>query len=336
MPNTERTADDLRRGPDPRRAQRHPDVPARAARRARRDRHGPRDRGDRARAWPTRSARSAPPIEIHVMEDYGPRPMLALPPPIAAALERADVSIYAGQPKQGELAFRRALTAIIDRRQIRHAHMVSISHRIMVEAMRAELRRGGRDLVPRARPRARRRRRSSRRRRGGSRPRGDVRSRDQVAEDLRHHLDRPSGATCPGGEVLTAPARVDGVYVVDGVVGDYLCARYGDLEKNPLTVTIENSRIVDVQCDAPGPRRRLPARTRRPTRTPTASASSRSARTSRVARRHRQHPAGREAPDPPHRVRPSLLRAHRRARGGARRTSTSSAAASTSGSTTTR
>jgi len=75
--------------------------------------------------------------EVFVMEDYGVRPMLSLPAAMAAALERADVSIYAGQPKQGELAFRRELTAIIDRRQIRHAHMVSISHQIMIEAMRA-------------------------------------------------------------------------------------------------------------------------------------------------------------------------------------------------------
>src|SRR5262245_13093211 len=75
--------------------------------------------------------------ETYLMEDYGPRPMLALPPPIAAALERADVSIYAGQPKEAELASRRALTGIVDRRQIRHAHTVSISHRIMTEAMRA-------------------------------------------------------------------------------------------------------------------------------------------------------------------------------------------------------
>ena len=52
------------------------------------------------------------------MEDYGPRPMLALPPPIADGLERADVSIYAGQPKEGELAFRRALTEIINRRPL--------------------------------------------------------------------------------------------------------------------------------------------------------------------------------------------------------------------------
>jgi leucyl aminopeptidase (aminopeptidase T) len=48
--------------------------------------------------------------------------------------------------------------------------------------------------------------------------------------------------------VLTAPARVDGVYVADGVVGEYLCARYGDLAGNPLRITIENSRIVEVVC----------------------------------------------------------------------------------------
>src|SRR4029077_19357077 len=29
---------------------------------------------------------------------------------------------------------------------------------------------------------------------------------------------------------------------------DYLCARYGDLKGNPLTVTIENSRIREAHC----------------------------------------------------------------------------------------
>ena len=61
------------------------------------------------------------PCDTFIMEDYGPRPMLELPAPIRAALERTDVSIYAGQPKEGELAFRRALTQIIDRRQLEDA-----------------------------------------------------------------------------------------------------------------------------------------------------------------------------------------------------------------------
>ena len=49
--------------------------------------------------------------------------------------------------------------------------------------------------------------------------------------------------------MLTAPARVDGVYVADGVVGDYLCARYGDLKETPLSVTIEDSRIAEIRCE---------------------------------------------------------------------------------------
>jgi len=183
----------------------------------------------------------------YLMEDFGPRPMLALPAPIAAALETADVSIYAGQPKPGELAFRRALTEIIDRRKIRHAHMVSISHRIMVEAMRADFEQVDAISV-RLRDRAEKTKRIVATSPGGSRI--------EATFDPRIKWLKTSGlistskwSNLPGGEVFTSPARVDGVYVADGVVGDYLCARYGDLQKNPLSVTIENSRIVDVACD---------------------------------------------------------------------------------------
>jgi aminopeptidase len=185
-------------------------------------------------------------IEVHVMEDYGPRPMLTLPDPIAAALERADVSIYAGQPKQGELAFRRALTAIIDRRQIRHAHMVSISHRIMVEAMRANF--DDVDAISaRLLARALQAKKIVATSPGGSRLEATF---DPSIKWLKTSgiISTSKWGNLPGGEVLTSPARVDGVYVADGVVGDYLCARYGDLRDNPLSVTIENSRIKDVQC----------------------------------------------------------------------------------------
>jgi len=186
------------------------------------------------------------PIEVHVMEDYGPRPMLTLPDPVALALETADVSIYAGQPKQGELAFRRALTAIIDRRQIRHAHMVSISHRIMVEAMRANF--DDVDAIScRLLDRALQAKKIVATSPGGSHLEATF---DPSIKWLKTSgiISKTKWGNLPGGEVLTAPARVDGLYVADGVVGDYLCARYGDLRDNPLSVTIENSRIADVQC----------------------------------------------------------------------------------------
>jgi leucyl aminopeptidase (aminopeptidase T) len=187
------------------------------------------------------------PFELHVVEDYGERPMFELPEPVREALERSDVSIYAGQPKPGELASRREMTAIVNRRRMRHAHMVSVTPRIMAEGMRADF-----ELVDAISTLVRDRAAKAER----------IRARSWAGSDLEASFDpsvrwlKTSGlitpekwANLPGGEVLTAPARVDGVYVVDGVLGDYLCARYGDLEQTPLTVWIEDSRVADVQCD---------------------------------------------------------------------------------------
>jgi len=186
------------------------------------------------------------PLEMYVLEDYGERPMLDLPASVREAFERADVSIYAAQPQPGELASRREMTAIVNRRRIRHAHMVYMTPRIMAEGMRADF-----DVVDAISTRVRDRAVKAER----------IRARSRAGSDLEATFDptvrwlKTSGlitsekwANLPGGEVLTAPARVDGVYVVDGVLGDYLCARYGDIEKTPLTVWIENSRVADVQC----------------------------------------------------------------------------------------
>jgi leucyl aminopeptidase (aminopeptidase T) len=186
-------------------------------------------------------------LDVLFMEDYGRRPMLRLPEPIREALERADVSIYAGQPKAGELAFRREITYVVDRRQIRHAHMVSISRRIMCEAMRADFNEVD-AISRRIHARATKATKIVARSRAGSHI--------EAAFDPEIKWLKTSGiistskwGNLPGGEVLTSPARVDGVYVADGVVGDYLCTRYGDLERTPLVVTIENSRITDIRCD---------------------------------------------------------------------------------------
>jgi leucyl aminopeptidase (aminopeptidase T) len=52
----------------------------------------------------------------------------------------------------------------------------------------------------------------------------------------------------PGGEIFTAPGEVNGTFVVDGVVGDYLCAKYGDLHANPLTIRIKGNRLTEAHC----------------------------------------------------------------------------------------
>ena len=50
----------------------------------------------------------------------------------------------------------------------------------------------------------------------------------------------------PGGECFTAPGEVNGVFVVDGVVGDFLCKEYGLLKDQPLSIWIEGNRIKKV------------------------------------------------------------------------------------------
>ncbi|MBS3115476.1 aminopeptidase, partial [Candidatus Woesearchaeota archaeon] len=52
----------------------------------------------------------------------------------------------------------------------------------------------------------------------------------------------------PSGEVYTSPLNVNGVFVVDGVLGDWLGPKYGSMERQPLKLTIKNSRVVNAEC----------------------------------------------------------------------------------------
>jgi aminopeptidase len=49
----------------------------------------------------------------------------------------------------------------------------------------------------------------------------------------------------PGGEVFTTPGEVNGTFVIDGVVGDYLCAKFGALKANPLTIQVKGNRLIE-------------------------------------------------------------------------------------------
>lgn len=185
-------------------------------------------------------------VRAFVVEEIADRPMMVLPPPIAAALETAAVSCFAARGQEGELPSRIEMTAIVNHHGIRHAHMVNITPRIMVEGMRADFRKIDAlcsFLLPRMRATK------------------VFRATSRAGTDLTATFDpeirwlKTSGiispekwGNLPGGEVLTAPARVDGVFVVDGVLGDWMAAKYGDMADHPLRIEIENSRITKLDC----------------------------------------------------------------------------------------
>src|SRR5260370_40897610 len=73
-----------------------------------------------------------------LLEDFGPRPMRAAPAAVLAALETADVGVMCMTPQPGELGARMAIVRVVERRQIRYAHMVGVTPEIMQQGMRAD------------------------------------------------------------------------------------------------------------------------------------------------------------------------------------------------------
>src|SRR6201995_1592035 len=73
-----------------------------------------------------------------LLEDFGPRPMKTAPALVLDALERADVGIMAMTPQPGELGARMSIVKVVERRQIRYAHMIGVTPQIMQQRMKAD------------------------------------------------------------------------------------------------------------------------------------------------------------------------------------------------------
>jgi leucyl aminopeptidase (aminopeptidase T) len=183
------------------------------------------------------------PYSRFVLEEIAPRPLAALPPAISADLELSSVSIFAARVQANELGSRMQMTDIVNRRKIRHAHMVNITHQIMCEGMRADFHAIDR-LSARVLDLARRARKIR-----ATTPAG---TNIEATNDPALRWIKTSGlistekwGNLPGGEIFTTPGEVNGTFVIDGVVGDYLCEKYGSLAETPLTITVEKSRLVE-------------------------------------------------------------------------------------------
>jgi aminopeptidase len=182
-----------------------------------------------------------------VLEDLAPRPLTDMPAEILTDMETSGVSIFAVQVQANELRSRMQMTDVVNRRRMRHAHMVNITPQIMCEGMRADY-----DKVDRLSQKVLERVRRAKRIRATTAAGTDI-----VAEiEPAYKWFKTSGiispekwGNLPGGECFTSPGEVNGTFVVDGVVGDWLCARYGLLEREPLTIEIAGNRIVRCASD---------------------------------------------------------------------------------------
>lgn len=178
-----------------------------------------------------------------ILEDLASRPLQEMPAILMEDLARSNVSIYAVQAQPDELKTRMQLTEVVNRKHIRHAHMVNINQQIMMEGMRADFLKVDAismkvlDLAQTAQT---------------------IRAATQAGTNLTATFNpsyrwiKTSGiispekwGNLPGGEIFTTPGEVNGTFVIDGVVGDYLCGKYGNLQDFPLTVRVVKNRLTE-------------------------------------------------------------------------------------------
>ncbi len=187
------------------------------------------------------------PYRTFVLEGLAPRPLTDMPEPVLRDLESSQVSIFAVRAQPNELRTRMQMCEVVNRKKIRHAHMVNIEKKIMLEGMRADFNKVD-DLTLRVMNIVNKAQ--------------TIRAATAAGTNITAQLTpaykwiKTSGiissekwGNLPGGETFTSPLEVNGTFVVDGVVGDYLCAKFGDLVKTPLTLKVERNRLTEACCD---------------------------------------------------------------------------------------
>jgi aminopeptidase len=181
-----------------------------------------------------------------LLEDFGPRPMHGAPAAVLEALETADVGILCMTPQAGELGARMSIVKVVERRQIRYAHMIGVTPEIMQQGMRADYR-----MVDRLSDKLRERMLKAE----------TLTVKTEAGTSFSAHFSRKldwvktSGlisprywSNLPAGEVFTTPETVDGTFVCDATAGDHFNGKYGDLQNTPLVLKIAGGRLVHAEC----------------------------------------------------------------------------------------
>jgi aminopeptidase len=186
-------------------------------------------------------------VEMHVLEDYGTRPLTSLPEKIKASVPKADVTFWAAQSLKGELHALRGPFMAVALKYARHAHLPSVTARCIEEGMCSDYRRIS-ELTQKLFETVGNARRLEVENPSGTKLRIEL-NRDWkwLKRDGIYHQKGEWG-NLPEGELFTAPFEVNGQMAVDEL-GDWIGDKYGCLTKpenssdTPVFFSVERSRI---------------------------------------------------------------------------------------------
>ncbi len=183
---------------------------------------------------------------VFCLEDLGRRPHTTLHATIKSAFSTAQASVLLIDFQSGELSMRTEIVSEAARHQLRHGHMVGVTRASMVAGFSVDPHRiaeKSRAVSVRLRPDSR------------------IVLKSALGTDLVVELSARcrwveygcivsagKRVNLPGGELVTSPESVNGVYVANGTLGDADGAVLRSLRDTPITLKIASSRVTAVQC----------------------------------------------------------------------------------------
>ncbi|NVM36916.1 MAG: aminopeptidase [Candidatus Lokiarchaeota archaeon] len=189
-------------------------------------------------------------VNFHVLEDYGERPITFLPKEIKKDVKTTDVTYLAVNSKPGELQKFRGPLVLLAIKSGREIHMPNIDDAIIKSGMQADYYKIASltFLITGIATKSKTARVTT--------PKGtDLRV--NFSKELKWVPDtgllwyKGMWGNLPAGEAFTCPENIEGTMVVNGTLGDFFCAKYGNLEETPISIPIKNSRAVveKIECE---------------------------------------------------------------------------------------
>jgi len=185
-------------------------------------------------------------IGFILLEDFGERPITEFPKEIGDAIASSDVTIYAAQSIQGEtFPFRRLLLDAAIKSKARHAHMPDVNREVVETGLAVDS-----EIVQNVTDRVYNEVSNCKeinvRGRNGTDITASFKKRYKWI-NLGPIVNNGSWSDLPGGEVMTYPDDINGIFVVDGVLGDYF-VKYGILKRTPVGLVIEKGVVTEISC----------------------------------------------------------------------------------------